>query len=466
MLPDVALLKIFELYLDKEPVEAWHTLVHVCRTWRNVVFGSPRRLNLRLHCEASTPVREMLGIWPPLPIQIVTRGIDTWGSDNIIAALEHKDRICRLLFFKMPSLEMDKVLPALQQPLPALTFLFFDSNVETPASFLGGSAPALQSIHVRSIPFLGLPKLLLSATHLQTLDLWNISHSGYISPDAMVACLSVLTRLENLHIGFESPRSHPDLQPPPPPPTRTHLPVLNVLRFEGVVEYLDDLLAQIDIPLLNNLKITFFHRRILHIPQLTRLLSTRISRSPKFNAQCDARLEFNNSDVTVALPQTFDGVIELGIAYRPGSSWELSSVVYLYGSDLPPALVPVVERLYIIQSFHSFDLLEYQWRETDQCQWLRLFRSFIAVKDLYISSELTSRIALALQKFVAALGERVIEVLPALQTLFLEEPLRPGRVQDAIEQFVASRQLSSHPVLVSRWERKRMDGLESSSHDR
>jgi hypothetical protein len=454
MLPDITLLRIFDFYLDKAPLEAWHTLVHVCRTWRNVVFGSPRRLNLRLHCGASTPVKEKLDVWPVLPIQIGTSGIDRWGSNNIIAALEHKDRICHLLILKKPSLEMDKVLAALQHPLPALTFLFFESDVETSASFLGGSAPALQSIHLRSIPFLGFPKLLLSATHLQTLDLWNISHSGYISPEAMVACLSVLTRLENLHIGFESPRSHPDLHPPPP--TRAHLPVLTVLRFEGVAEYLDDLLAQIDIPLLDNLRITFFHRRIFDTPHLTQLLSKRISRTPKFKTHCDARVEFSGWDVIVALPQTFDGVTELGIAYRPRSSWEPSSVVKLCGSPFPPALIPVVEHLYITQSFYSGSQPE--WRETNQ--WLRLFRPFTDVKNLYISSELTSYIARALQELVGVLGERVKEVLPALQTLFLEEPLRPGHVREAIEQFVAARQLSGHPILVSRWERKRMDGRE------
>ena len=48
MLPDDVLLDIFDfyvveamedeevLYLDK--ISAWHTLVHVCRRWRSVVF--------------------------------------------------------------------------------------------------------------------------------------------------------------------------------------------------------------------------------------------------------------------------------------------------------------------------------------------------------------------------------------------------------------------------------------------
>ena len=44
------------------------------------------------------------------------------------------------------------------------------------------------------IPFPGLPKLLLSATHLVQLWLANIPHSGYISPDVMVAHLDSYRR--------------------------------------------------------------------------------------------------------------------------------------------------------------------------------------------------------------------------------------------------------------------------------
>ena len=75
------------------------------------------------------------------------------------------------------------------------------------ASFLGGSAPGLQTLWLDGIPFPELPMLLLTATHLNTLDLRNIPYSGYISPEAMVAALSVLTRLKSLQIGFEYPQS-------------------------------------------------------------------------------------------------------------------------------------------------------------------------------------------------------------------------------------------------------------------
>ena len=58
----------------------------------------------------------------------------------------------------------------------------------------------LQDLYLTRIEFPGLPKLLLSVTHLVRLTLWDIPHSGYFSPEAMVTCLSVLTRLEKLRI--------------------------------------------------------------------------------------------------------------------------------------------------------------------------------------------------------------------------------------------------------------------------
>jgi len=60
-------------------------------------------------------------------------------------------------------------------PFPELTKLQLFSGGETPPvapdSFLGGSAPHLRIFELDSIPFPGLPKLLLSATHLDNLDL-------------------------------------------------------------------------------------------------------------------------------------------------------------------------------------------------------------------------------------------------------------------------------------------------------
>jgi hypothetical protein len=96
-LTDDELLDIFDFYLngdEDEDVDEWHTLVHVCRRWRNIVFASPHRLDLRLRCTKNRPVRTALDIWPVLPLEIEYCRVDTWEvQDDVIAALEHHDRV-------------------------------------------------------------------------------------------------------------------------------------------------------------------------------------------------------------------------------------------------------------------------------------------------------------------------------------------------------------------------------------
>ena len=450
-LPDVALIEIFEFYIDWAGINAWRTLVHVCRKWRIVVFGSPRRLDLQLSCTPRLPVREMLDIWPLLPLIMEAYRHEMWDMgrmDNVIAALERNDRLYQLRLIDISSSQVEKVLPAMQQPFPALIRLhvgFGDDVDETtpviPASFLGGSTPRLQTLNLMHIPFPGLPKLLLSATHLVHLFLHRIPHSGYFSPEAIVTSLSVLTGLKFFAINFESPRSRPDRKSRrPPPAARTLLPSLIALDFKGNSEYLEDLVARIDAPLLENLEIIFFHQLIFETPRLTQF----ISRLPKQITHDKARVLFSNKEVSVGLAQNEYIRLELGISCRQ-SDWQLSSLAQICSSSFPQALIPAVEQFYILGGGH------WVWQDDiDDSQWLELLHLFSAVKDLYISREFAPFIARVLQELV---GERVTEVLPSLQTLFfLEETLSSRPVQEVIGQFVTARQLAGHPIAISRWE--------------
>jgi hypothetical protein len=295
MLPDDALLEIFGFYMVERQPEAWYTLVQVCQKWRNIVFNSPRRLNLRLVCKAGTPVKEMLDIWPTLPIIVVwSEDQENSGVDNIVAALELNDRICQLIFsFDFSS---SKVVAAMQQPFPTLTHLMLvhigkpwqgDGTTVTPTSFLGGSAPNLQFLALNGVPFPDLPNLLLFAPHLVFLHLDQIPHSGYFTPEAMVTCLSVLTRLKILIIVFENFRTHRDLNQHPPPQTRALLPMLTHLGFFGVSEYLEDLVARIEAPLLNKLGIKLIPHQMFDTE--TSPITEFICRTPKFKAYHEAR---------------------------------------------------------------------------------------------------------------------------------------------------------------------------------
>src|SRR6266852_4419415 len=104
-----------------------------------------------------------------------------------------------------------------------------------------------------------------AASHSRfVLWLFNIPHSGHISPEVMVTFFSVLSGLEGLCLEFESPQSHPGWESQSlPPPKRSILPALKEFYFQGVTEYLEELVTHIDTPRLDKMNIIFFNQSIL-----------------------------------------------------------------------------------------------------------------------------------------------------------------------------------------------------------
>jgi hypothetical protein len=445
MLPDDVLLEIFDFCVykyqsTKQDIEAWHSLVHVCQRWRCVVFGSPRRLNLRLYCTSKTPVRETLDVWPPLPL--VIQSSRTECANNIVAVLERRDRVDKIELDRISS-PLETFLAAMLEPFPELTYLRLLSRDKTvpvvPDSFLGGSAPRLRFFALNGIPFPGLPKLLLTATHLVDLHLSNIPHSGYIPPEAVVTALSTLTSLESLSLEFQSPRSHPNSESRrPPPPTRTALPVLAHFSFKGVCEYLEVIVARIDAPRVN-LSITFFNQIVFDTPQFMQF----IGRTPTLKALENARVVFRDDAARVKFSSQSSGygLLEVVVSCRK-FDWQVSSLEQVCTLCLPPLFT--LEELYIYR--HPFSYPHWQ-DNVENMLWLELLHPFTAVKNLYLCKEFAPRIVPALQELV---GGGTAEVLPTLHNLFLEE-LRPsGPVQEGIGKLVAARR---HPITVSHWER-------------
>jgi len=111
-----------------------------------------------------------------------------------------------------------------------------------------------------------------------------------------------------------------------------------------------------------------------------------------------------------------------------------------------------LEQVYIHESKYSQLRLQ---DDIENGQWLEFFCPFTAVKDLYPSRKFVPPITPALQELV---GERTMEVPPVLQRLFLEELHPSAPVEEAIEQFVAVRQLSGHPIVVSPGRKMRRAG--------
>ncbi len=372
--------------------------------------------------------------------------------DNVVSVLEHSNRIRQISLSCVitSQIENEKVWTAMQVPFPELTDLTLSSRSETapflPDSFLGGSAPRLRSLKLNAVPFPGLPNLLLSATHLVTLSLSRIPHSGYFSPEAMVTCLSVLTSLKRLSLGFESPQSRPDQDTRrPPPPTRSILPALKEVWFRGAYEYLEDLVAGIDAPRCRRFSTWFFNDIDFDTPQLIQF----ISRTQTFKALDIVHVVFDSRAVWVKLrSQAYNldsEAVEVGVACRVPDG-QLSFLAQICTS-LP--LFSTAEKLYIYKDRFS----QLDWKDDiENAEWLDLFRPFTDVKDLYLSKEFAPRIAPTLQELT---GGRTTDVLPTVQNLFIEEFQPSGSDQEieGIEQFISARQLTNRPVAISVWQR-------------
>jgi hypothetical protein len=266
--------------------------VHVCQRWRRIIFASPRRLDRHLSCSYGTPVRKNLVFWPvglPLAIDYPARLNPFYGfnlapndENDIVFALEHSRRVHRINIHATSSL-LGKVSTIIQKSFPALTHLdlcwnrTFDFSAPfpgLPGKFLSGSGPCLQYLRLRYVSFPQLPAFLLSARNLVTLKLKEISQSGYISPEAMVRGLAVSTRLTTFSISFCKDTSPPDERTShPDPPMRAILPALTDFHYRGCSEYLEDFLAQIDAPQLNNVWIEYFMRQIqLEVRQFSQFI--------------------------------------------------------------------------------------------------------------------------------------------------------------------------------------------------
>ena len=463
MLPDDILIEIFDFYVDedmgedfgKQRIQDWMTLVHVCRRWRSLVFQSPRRLNLRLVCTPKTPPSDTLGIWPPLPLVIHdTCNDDTPGVNNTIAALEHNDRVSQihLICWSYPRIGYITGSAAMQKSFPELTHLELGNTGGQgpilPDSFLGGTAPRLRSLWLHSIPFPGLSKLLLSATNLVKLELHRIPYldSGYIPPELMATWLSALISLEFLHLQIIYSQSTLESQRLPPPLlSRSILPILTTMLFTGASGYLEEILTRIDAPRLNEMHITFTNIFISDTRQLLQF----ISRTPTLMAPKMGHITFISGAIVVKFPSRTSGlgVLSVKIPSMMTSEWPISRHEQFCTSSLP--LISTLEDLYILQVGDLYSL-QHQLDDVENTLWLQLLHPFAAVRNLYLCKNFEHRIAPALEELA---GARTTEVLPALDNIFLEglQPLRP--FHEGIERFVAARQLTSHPVAVSRWDK-------------
>ena len=207
----------------------------------------------------------------------------------------------------------------------------------------------------------------------------------------------------------------------------------------GVTEYLEDFIARIDTPLLNELRITLFMELSFHTPQLHQF----IGRTQSLRSLNHARVKFFDYRIKVALGSPTRFELKIG-CYRPEQ--QLSSVTQICNVHFP--FLSQVDQFYICEDSG----LELERKnEFDPSRWLGFFRPFSGVRSLYVSETLEPLVAIALGELT---GERTMEVLPALEHLSLDEIEPSISARNAMESFIAARRLSDRPIVVQRQKRR------------
>ena len=380
---------------------------------------------------------------PPFPIIVdyLTsadfRSPATDCYDDIIAALEHSGRV-RTIKLAVTNSLLGMLASVMQEPFPALTTLCLtskDPNAPVvPTVFLSGPAPHLQQIFLEGVSFQTLPTLLSSATNLVDLQLKDIPQSGYISPVVMATNLAPLNRLDTLCICFKAPMSHLPLGSSLVT-TRHVLLSLATFNFHGSSKYLEHLLAQIDTPRLRGIDITYFNQLEFYVPQLFQFIRRTEHLELSQFRRSHGRIRISSLNVELDFQEEGPGGSRLTL--RISCNWLDWQVLHLAQIlSQSPIIVSNVDHLSIDEN----DLqLDPDWEDSvDDTDWLEFLHPFTAVKRLHGSKRLAGLIARTLD---GVGGEMITEVLPALASLSLKD-----QPESSVENFLAARQISGHPV--------------------
>ncbi len=389
---------------------------------------------------------------------------------NIVAVLKHTRRV-RCVEISASLSFMSKVATVMQQSFPALThlvlkldwsdtrFVLTDANLFIlPKGFLNESAPCLQYLSLERFLIPEVPTFLLSSHNLVTLKLESMFQASFISPKAMVECLSGMTRLKTLSIsfGYDATQAAPDPFAIGPEgslarsdlTTRIILPSLTHFRYVGHSGYSEDLMAQIDAPLLTRLGMSYDGNHFLGSQIQGSQLSRFIGHIENFDQPSRAKAYFH------------DGVtVDLDYLHRKGleASFSIFLPVYAYIGQQILDTVDFLGELFT--TFSSVNHLSvkgslYFTGDDDMgtAEWLPFIRLFPAVEGLQLSGAVGADIASSLE---GTTEEMVNEVFPTLHAIWIDdededededdyEPLE----EESMEQFLSWRQSSGHPVTI------------------
>ena len=401
---------------------------------------------MRLLLTNDSPSIENLSYLPPLPLVINysdgARTMTQRDEDNIHLGLQRHGFVRRVVLHA-PSSSLNIWLGQMNKPFPKLgelSLLSTGTTTEDMAPVLPGAlqAPDLRrlSLHGISLPK-GLP-LLSSTIALSTLFITNIRASCYFSPGHLVTHLQGLAHLEELTISFAIPIPLPSrerelLSPPIPPVT---LPTLRRFTFRGVSVYLDNLVAQINAPLLEQFTLTILFEVAFTLVNLTEFIRGTVGLG------ClTARVNFNKDGVYIDAgrekPDYYKlwGSGKLGLQVNcEALDWQMDAAAQVCSAL--GAVVTTIEELVLDL---DADWMPSGWENTlYDTLWHELLLPFAGVQKLHIGSSLALELSKALESDVGRL------ILPGLQEL--EVSLKNDHVVKALTAFFDTRESMDRPV--------------------
>ena len=328
------------------------------------------------------------------------------------------------------------------------------------------------AISTTSAPRRSGPLLLSLAPNLLSLQIKNIRLICYMPPEEMVGALAGLTKLRAICIGFSRSFNFPPqgsislgaMNRHPPSLVRIIFPDLTKFQISGYNEYLNDLVALIDAPQLEDLSVesSKIYGNSDTGDKIVGNLFPFISRTATFMFTQFGRAELTLDPrrcityVKFDLPQGECQQARLSLTVSDRhywSQWKAPSSTDI-AVDVNHVLGQLAFMLSDVQHL-SIKRLGSEDEEQDEFIlekhnlgfiWLQLLRSFIAVDVFRVSRRLAGSIASAIN---GAPGRTVTPVLPALQVLWLDDKVRKGKLMASIEEFLYWRKQSGHPVVIS-----------------
>jgi hypothetical protein len=403
-LNDDILLGIFNYYqVDAEDWNDrlwWCRLSHVCQRWRHLIHECAFHLGMHIECTDDSPIVDTLDHLPPLPLHLnygqrYATIITEQDELGICHALRLHNRVRHISIILSPSIFL-KVHARMDQHFPMLEHLSLSFAAKNSTPFTLPTAFLAPKLRHLALPGISPPKrlqVLTSMVSLVTLNLSNIKTSSYFRPRLLVARLRSLPQLEELYIRFSMPIPRPSAEREMLGEHRAPvtLPSLKYLQFKGISPYLESLVAQIRVPLLEWLDITLFNQIAFALPHLSRLVNI----TERFKA-LKATVYFSDYDVSITTTRD------------PGAHWiEKPFRVHVVCKQLDwqidcaaqicHALIPALSGVEKFRLNCDREIpTELQNGAIDSTTWHDLLSSLIRVKELYIEDELAEELSRAL----------------------------------------------------------------------